>query len=109
MSSIQKHNTVARFLSDVRSKIGEMPLQRLQAFLLIASRGDRGTDHQTLIHELDMSRSQASKVVSDLSFLTSTKEKGPDLVDSQPDPMNLRSRIVKLTPKGRKVYEELMQ
>lgn len=85
-----------------------MPLQRLQAFLLIASRGDAGTNHATLIHELELSRSQASKVVADLTELTSRKEPGPGLVESVPDPMNMRTRIVKLTPKGRQVYEQCL-
>jgi DNA-binding MarR family transcriptional regulator len=92
-------------LEVVRQQIDDAcTVQKLAVFLCVGEAGSRGIDQLSLMERANVGRGQVSKVVADLSFLTSKKEKGPDLVRNEVDPMNQRTRNVRLTPKGEKVF-----
>lgn len=81
--------------------------QKLAVFLEIAI--SPGIDNQTLIHRLDLSRSNASKLVRDLTTLTARKEEGPGLVRQELDPMDLTRRHAFLTEKGEQLFQRIRE
>jgi len=85
----------------------EMQGNVMQAFLIVALTKEEGISHQDLAKQVGVSQSAISRNVGMLSAWTPYKETGPGLVDSVSDPMNMRQKIVRLTPKGRKFSETL--
>jgi len=97
-----------RLLKEVRAQIdNEMSVQKLQILMCCLSSPD-GIDQQRLFQEMDQSRSAVSKNIADLTAFTSKKLPGPALLVSIPDPMNLTTRIIRVTPKGRQVWRDIL-
>ena len=95
-----------RALHFARKKIStDITAQRLQ--VLLAVYFHEGLSQRELLQFLDMTSITAlSRNIADLSRLTSKKLKGPGLLELRPDPLNLRSKRVFLTKKGRRFMQE---
>lgn len=102
-----KLRTIQRFLLNVRQLDQDMSVQRLNVLLDIAINGE--TDQGSVVRRCGLSRSGGSKNVAAWSALTSTKRKGPGLVSSTADPMNLKTRILRLTPRGEAALEKVLE
>lgn len=82
-------------------------VQKLAVFLEIGM--TPGIDNQSLIHRLGLSRSNASKLVRDLTDFTARKEPGPGLVRQELDPMDLHRRMSFLTEKGQALFDKIRE
>lgn len=98
--------TLDRALQFARKKIStDITAQRLQ--ILLAVYFNEGLSQRDLLQFLDMTSITAlSRNIADLSRLTSRKLKGPGLLELRPDPLNLRTKHVFLTGKGRRFMEQ---
>lgn len=102
MDRIQFRNVLEAF-----AKIDPaMPLSALQALVWVAN--NDGAHQNDLEQYLGTSNATASRAIQWWSDWRSFKDKkrGPGYVESYPDPMDKRYRIVKLTPAGKVFMDE---
>lgn len=78
----------------------DLTVQQLMLLALVFDSGVYGIDQGSLVMNHGVSRSNVSKIVADLSALTSRKTQGPGLLESRIDPADLRIRVIVCTPKG---------
>ena len=86
-----------------------MQAQTIQTFLWVAGHDDMPM--KDLSDALHISQSSVSRNVSALSKWLRTHDAGPDLVEAYEDPFERRRKIVRLTPRGKKLagrVEEIM-
>ena len=93
------------FLSQVMVIDDAMPIQQLAVFLAIARR--EGLSIAELAKALGLGRSSASRNVAALGDLHWQKKPGLYLVEDRIDPMELRKKQIYLTPKGRRLLEQI--
>lgn len=88
-------------LDEFRKELGlDVTAQRIQTMLAIAM--NPNMEQRELGNQLGgMADATVSRNVSDLSAITRNKERGPNLVKQEPDPMFRRRNLVDLTPSGR--------
>jgi DNA-binding MarR family transcriptional regulator len=98
---------VQRFLTNVRRAEGDMSVQRLQ--VLIQGYLGEELDQTSLVKGADLSPSATSKHIASWTKLTAAKKPGPGYLESRPDPMNLKTRIISLTPRGREAVESILE
>jgi DNA-binding MarR family transcriptional regulator len=87
------------------------PLLESQAiaifFVVCLDGGEDGISMQDISEKLDLAQSTVSRNVFKLSFTNRHRERGIDLLEAFEDPMERRRKLVKLTAKGRRVYDTL--
>lgn len=99
---------VARVVRIFRDHVDkEASVQKLSVFLEIAT--SPGIDNGTLIHRLDLSRSNASKLIRDLTDFTALKKPGPGVVRQEIDPMDMTRRMSFLTEKGERIFKLMLE
>ena len=84
----------------------EMQAQMMRAFLWTAPHAD-GITMADLQMDADMSPASASRIIQALSAVGFKGRKGLGWVVATEDPMERRRKIVRLTPKGKRVLEDL--
>lgn len=94
-------------LEELRKIDAEMPLQMATAFLTVAS--EEGITMKRLGEKLGISQSSCSRNVAALSKYHRLNKPGHDLLYATEDPEERRRKIVKLTPKGKRVAETLLE
>lgn len=85
-----------------------MPLSALQTFVWVAMNDGR---HQYDLEQyLGASNATASRSIQWWSDWRSfkNKKKGPGFIESYPDPVDKRYRVVRLTKKGKEFWKELL-
>lgn len=99
--------TLNAFLRELRLSIKDnLTVQELQTLLLAFT--DPGIS-QRQIEDLALQKtSTVSKNVADFSSFTHRKVRGPDLIQANQDPMNLRLRLVSPTRNGHAVMGEIL-
>ena len=105
MDKTKLHNT-REILVAVDATAGNMKINRLQVLIELALAGGELPMAQ-LVERLGVARGHASKLVSSWTKLTYVKEPGPGYVEAYADPMNLSTKVVRLTPAGRKYIEQI--
>lgn len=90
-------------LKRVRTVAGDMTVQRLQILTLISMADPEGISLTELTKRASVNQSNTSKMVHNMTKLTSAKKPGPGFVTAESDPMDLSTKIVRLTPRGREV------
>lgn len=85
-----------------------MPLSALQSFVWVAL--NDGHHQYDLEHYLGASNATASRAIGWWGEWRSFKDKrkGPGFIESYPDPLDRRYRVVKLTKKGRAFWDSLL-
>lgn len=83
----------------------QLPVQVVEAFLLVAK--NEGRSLQDLAELADAQMSTMSRQLLDLGERNRKMEEGFKLVKSEQNPMNLRSNMYSLTPKGRLLLRDL--
>lgn len=83
----------------------EMPTQMVMTFLFIAQH--EGCSVREIEGALGISQSSASRNAAALGNLTAFKKPGYGLVEAKADPMELRRKILRLTPKGKMLMTTL--
>ena len=98
-----------KVLKAVRNELDDdCSVQKVLILMAVAESGAAGIDQQTLQERTLVGRSNCSKIIADLTHLTYRKAPGPALVRSDADPMNMRIRIIRLTPKGEKAVAAIL-
>lgn len=91
---------IQRFLNAARDHIDtDMTVQKLQVLIEVAL--SEPLDQGTLVQKVNQTRSAVSKNVANWSALTYKKDKGPGFIRSDLDPMNLKTRILTITDRGK--------
>ncbi len=83
----------------------EMPIQLAMSFMFIAN--NEGCSVTDVKKALDLSQSAASRLVAALTEWSNLKRPGYGLVVSKADPMEMRRKILRLTPKGNQFFNTL--
>lgn len=84
-----------------------LSIPRLLVLHEVYLRGE--VDQATLVDRCGFNGSRLSKTVASLTELASDKTEGLGFINSTPDPMNLKSRILRMTPKGQEAVEMIFQ
>lgn len=96
-----------KMLEEFRKLDSDMPLQTAATFLSVAN--EEGITMKSLGERLGISQSSCSRNVAALSKHHRLNKPGHDLVYATEDPEERRRKIVKLTPKGKRVAETLLE
>ena len=91
----------------LRSLDPEMQAQTMLIFLLIANRDPDPISMTDLARQSGVAQSSVSRNVASLGSINRHKMPGLQLVDSYEDPKDLRKKLVKLTPSGRRIINLL--
>lgn len=95
---------VSRMINALRDLDQTMPVDMVATFFAVAA--DEGITMKLLGERLDMPQSSVSRNVSVLSKWGARHKPGLDLVVTEEDPAERRRKIVRLTPKGRRMVSE---
>lgn len=94
-------------LSAVRVVDETMPIQEFATFLEIAKR-DGEISVMEISTILGMSQSSATRNVQALTDIDSKKKPGVFLVETRTDRMDMRKKYCHLTPKGKRLVEQIL-
>jgi len=87
-----------------------MEVQAVAVFFCVGlHQSEEGISMQDLGDKLDIAQSSVSRNVFKLSLVNRHRERGVDLLESYEDPMERRRKLVKLTNKGKRVYDRLSE
>ena len=103
MSAVIKR--LEQIVEALRSVDPEMQLQQVLVFLKVINAGDEGVSTEVIRKSMDLPQSSASRAVAALSDWSYLKRPGLGLVTMKEDLMDRRSKIVKLSPKGKRLAE----
>tara|TARA_B100001250_G_scaffold395315_1_gene400084 strand:+ start:770 stop:1096 length:327 start_codon:yes stop_codon:yes gene_type:complete len=84
-----------------------MHAQSMSIFLYVAEYDPKAVAMQEIAQEIGVSQASVSRNVALLSSTTRYRTKGPNLLQAAEDPNERRSKLVTLTHKGRKFYNDL--
>lgn len=93
-------------LARLRDRHGDMTLLQAQCLALVAANPD--ITQIELCRATGMSDATASRTIAMLTDLGSRAVEGMDLVRMTVDPEDRRLRLLNLTPKGRRLMDDLM-
>lgn len=106
-NNIQK---LIRVVEKLRSYDAEMQAQTIQ-LLLTASQDKSGVGMPmaTLADKVGLAQSSCSRNVAALGRVNRRKEPGLNLLVAVEDPLDCRRKLVRLTPKGQRLIDELTE
>lgn len=94
-----------RFIEEFRKLDPEMPMQMAAVFLLVAINPDLTL--KNISERLGIAQASASRNVAALSDWHRNKKPGHGLIEARPDPFEMRRKILRLTPKGKRVLDSV--
>lgn len=97
--------TLAQAIETLRGVDGEMTIREAAAFLVVASK--EGLALYDIAAKLNIPDSSVSRIMANLSKVNPRKGDGADLVTLRADDFSLRKKVAELSPKGRKLLEQL--
>ena len=105
-----KGYNLLRIIEEMRKFDPLLESQAIAIFFVVCLEGGKdGISMQDISEKLDLAQSTVSRNVFKLSFTNRHRERGIDLLEAFEDPMERRRKLVKLTAKGRRVYETLSE
>jgi DNA-binding MarR family transcriptional regulator len=96
-----------KLFEELRKVDSDMPLQMAATFVMVAN--NEGITMKDLGQRLGMAQSTCSRNVAALSKVHRLNKPGHDLLYATEDPAERRRKIVKLTPKGKRVAESILE
>lgn len=106
LSPKQALNVLFRANEVVRTLDPEMPTQMVQTFLAVAIQP--GLTMAELGDQVGLSQSSVSRNVAALGKFHRYGKAGHDVVSAEEDPVERRRKIVKLTPKGKRLADQII-
>lgn len=91
----------------LRAEWPEMPMQTAATFLAVATAKDETILMTDLLTIVGLPQSTLSKNVAYLCEWRKHEVPGMNVVETFPDPMNRRQKLVRLTPKGRLIASKI--
>lgn len=107
----QKLRQLVLALEAVRALEPSLPISHLFTFLAITARdrnNNKGVAMRDFEQALGLTQSSTSRAVATLSSTTYLQTTGPNLVESYKDGLDRRARLVRLTPAGRRLRDQIL-
>jgi len=101
--------TLLKALDEFRKLDPVMPAQTMAHFLAVADRAPEEISMGELAEAIGLSQSSTSRNIAYLGKTWKPGVAGLDLVEAFEDPMERRRKLVRLTPKGKRVAESLRE
>lgn len=98
-----------RFLEEFKKLDSEMPLQQIITLVEVALASEEGINISDLAVRVGNSTSSTSRNVAILGEYGRGKSKGLEVMKAVVNPMDRRYQLVKLTPKGERVIDQLVE
>lgn len=98
---------LVKALGRLRDRHADMTLQQAMTFFLVAQ--NPGITQRALYEALGTNDSVASRTVAILSDVGSRNTPGLDLVEMKINPQDRRERVLRLTPKGRRMMDDIVE
>lgn len=106
MSDRRHLDKVSSLFQAFRTLDSTMPLQLAYTFILCATY--EGETIGDISRRAGFALSTTSRHILDLGELNRRKEPGYGLVETLVDPMNLRTKTIRLTPKGKNLLNQII-
>lgn len=97
---------LVRALGRLRDRHADMTLQQAMTFFLVAQ--NPGITQRAIYETLGTNDSVASRTVAILSDVGSRNTPGLDLIEVKINPQDRRERILRLTPKGKRLMDDIV-
>ena len=99
-----------KIIEEMRKFDTQIEAQAIAVFLFVAVHGGKeGVAMQTISEDLDISQSSVSRNAYKLGDVNRHKKIGVGLLETFEDPMERRRKLVRLTAKGKRVYNTLLE
>lgn len=98
-----------RLLEEFKKLDSEMPLQQIVTLVEVALANEEGISVSDLAVRVGNSTSSTSRNVAILGEYGRGKSAGLEVVKAVVNPMDRRYQLVKLTPKGQRVIDQLVE
>jgi len=100
---------LSRVLFHFQNLRAKAPILVLDILSHVAAAGEDGLPMRELAGLCNRPQTSISRVILHMLTKEYRGEPGPDLVVAEMDPEDYRQKIVKLTPRGRKLMEEIAE
>jgi DNA-binding MarR family transcriptional regulator len=102
-----------KYIEILRKHDPKIQSQTIAIFLYVAIHyqgkyEEEGVPMTIIASDLNLAQSSVSRNISILSQWKWSRKKGLDLVETREDPMERRRKLVKLTPKGKKLFNQFI-
>tara|TARA_B100000427_G_C15325757_1_gene514604 strand:- start:301 stop:627 length:327 start_codon:yes stop_codon:yes gene_type:complete len=104
---MKKGEKLLKAIEFFRKFYPEMQAQTMCIFLQIAKNHPKDLPMSELADLIGITQASCSRNVALLSSWTRYKTKGPALVEAFENPFERRAKLVKLTPRGLKLFRDL--
>ena len=99
-----------KIIEEMRTFDSQLEAQAISVFFYVGVYGGKeGIKMQTIADETGIAQSSISRNANKLSEINRQKRAGIGLLQIFPDPIERRRRLVRLTAKGRRVFQTLTE
>ena len=99
-----------KIIEEMRKFDSQIEAHAVAVFFFVAMKNNKdGVAMQTIGEELDIAQSSVSRNVYKLGDINRHKETGIGLLEAFEDPMERRRKLVRLTAKGKRVHNTLLE
>lgn len=99
-----------KIIEEMRKFDSQIEAHAVAVFFFVAMKDNRdGIAMQTIGEELDIAQSSVSRNVYKLGDINRHKKTGIGLLEAFEDPMERRRKLVRLTAKGKRVHNTLLE
>ena len=101
-----------KVIEEMRKFDNQIEAQAIAVFFFVATKAGKtnsGVAMQTISEELDLAQSSVSRNCYKLADVNRHKKTGIGLLETFEDPMERRRKLVRLTAKGKRVYNTLLE
>ena len=99
-----------KIIEEMRKFDSQLEAQAISVFFYVASKGGKdGVAMQSISEDLDIAQSSVSRNCYKLADVNRHRKSGIGLLQTFEDPMERRRKLVRLTAKGKRVYNTLLE
>ena len=103
-------NNLLKIIEEMRKFDPQLEAQAISVFFYAADKGGKdGVAQQAISEALDIAQSSVSRNCYKLATINRHRKVGIGLLENFEDPMERRRKLVRLTAKGRRVHNTLLE
>tara|TARA_B110001450_G_scaffold182887_1_gene170890 strand:- start:147 stop:482 length:336 start_codon:yes stop_codon:yes gene_type:complete len=107
---MNKGKNLLKIIEEMRKFDSQLEAQAIAIFFYVGLYGRKnGVKMQTIADKTGVAQSSVSRNANKLSEINRQKNTGIGLLEIFPDPFERRRRLVRLTAKGRRVFQTLTE